>query len=68
MKAIIGTVNGNGVCGIGLQLDCIRACLLGSVNDADGTVIILQVIAGQQIQDLSVAEPDLEEIFMHYYR
>ena len=27
----------------------------------------LQVIAGQQIQDLSVAEPDLEEIFMHYY-
>ena len=29
--------------------------------------LLLQVLAGQHIRDLSVAEPDLEEIFMHYY-
>ena len=28
---------------------------------------LLQVLAGSQIQDLTIAEPDLEEIFMHYY-
>lgn len=28
---------------------------------------LLQVFAGQQISDLSISEPDLEEIFMHYY-
>ncbi len=28
---------------------------------------LLQVLAGQQIKDLSISEPDLEEIFMHYY-
>ena len=28
---------------------------------------LLQVLAKQQVQDLSVSEPDLEEIFMHYY-
>lgn len=29
--------------------------------------VLLQALAGQHIEDLSVAEPDLEEIFMHYY-
>ena len=28
---------------------------------------LLQVLAGQYIQDLSISEPNLEEIFMHYY-
>lgn len=28
---------------------------------------LLQVLADSQIQDLTIAEPDLEEIFMHYY-
>ena len=28
---------------------------------------LLQNLAGGDITDLSVAEPDLEEIFMHYY-
>lgn len=28
---------------------------------------LLQILAGSDITDLSVAEPDLEEIFMHYY-
>lgn len=29
--------------------------------------LLLQALAKQSIEDLSVAEPDLEEIFMHYY-
>jgi len=28
---------------------------------------LLQVLAASQIQDLTISEPDLEEIFMHYY-
>lgn len=28
---------------------------------------LLQVFAKQNIQDISISEPDLEEIFMHYY-
>ena len=28
---------------------------------------LLQVLADSQIQDLTIAEPDLEEIFIHYY-
>ena len=28
---------------------------------------LLQVLAKQQVQDLSISEPNLEEIFMHYY-
>ena len=28
---------------------------------------LLQVLAESHITDLSVAEPDLEEIFLHYY-
>ena len=28
---------------------------------------LLQTLVDGQIQDLTVAEPDLEEIFMHYY-
>ena len=28
---------------------------------------LMQVLAKQQLQDLSISEPDLEEIFMHYY-
>jgi len=28
---------------------------------------LLQVFAKQEIKDLSISEPDLEEIFMHYY-
>lgn len=29
---------------------------------------LLQTLAGQPVLDLTVAEPDLEEIFMHYYQ
>ena len=29
---------------------------------------LLQVFAKQNIQDISISEPDLEEIFMHYYK
>ena len=28
---------------------------------------LLQTLSAGQVTDLSVAEPDLEEIFMHYY-
>ena len=28
---------------------------------------LLQALSKQQVQDLSISEPDLEEIFMHYY-
>lgn len=28
---------------------------------------LLSVLCGQEVEDLSVTEPDLEEIFMHYY-
>ena len=28
---------------------------------------LLQVLANQQVEDISVGEPDLEEIFLHYY-
>ena len=28
---------------------------------------LIRVLSGQDIHDLSIAEPDLEEIFMHYY-
>lgn len=33
----------------------------GDIND------LIRVLSGQDIHDLSIAEPDLEEIFMHYY-
>ncbi len=33
----------------------------GDINE------LIRVLAGQKIADLSVSEPDLEEIFMHYY-
>ena len=33
----------------------------GDINE------LLQVFAKQNIQDISISEPDLEEIFMHYY-
>lgn len=29
---------------------------------------LLQVLAAGQVSDLSISEPDLEEIFMHYYK
>lgn len=29
--------------------------------------VLLRVLAKQSVQDLSISEPDLEEIFMHYY-
>lgn len=28
---------------------------------------LLQALAGQRLEDISIAEPDLEEIFLHYY-
>ena len=33
----------------------------GDINE------LIRALSGQDIQDLSIAEPDLEEIFMHYY-
>lgn len=53
------------------QLDGIR-----DLKELDGTVsflysgdikYLLQVLANGNITDLSIAEPDLEEIFLHYY-
>ena len=29
---------------------------------------LLAALAGGSVQDLSIAEPDLEEIFLHYYQ
>ena len=29
--------------------------------------LLISALAGQKIEDISVSEPDLEEIFMHYY-
>ncbi len=29
---------------------------------------LLTVLSGQEVEDLSISEPDLEEIFMHYYK
>ena len=29
--------------------------------------LLISALAGQEIEDISVSEPDLEEIFMHYY-
>lgn len=34
----------------------------GDINE------LLQAFAKQNIQDISISEPDLEEIFMHYYK
>ena len=31
-------------------------------------VELLTVLSGQEVEDLSISEPDLEEIFMHYYK
>ena len=33
----------------------------GDINE------LIRALSGQDIHDLSIAEPDLEEIFMHYY-
>ena len=30
--------------------------------------LLLQTLAGQRIEDISISEPDLEEIFLHYYQ
>ena len=29
---------------------------------------LLQTLAVQRIEDITIAEPDLEEIFLHYYQ
>ena len=47
-----------------------------NVQEENGTVSflysgemgqLLQVLAAGKVADLSVAEPDLEEMFLHYY-
>lgn len=47
-----------------LQKSCEDASFLygGTVSN------LLQVLSNQQVLDLTVTEPDLEEIFMHYYQ
>lgn len=29
---------------------------------------LLQTLAAQKIEDITISEPDLEEIFLHYYQ
>ncbi|MGB5049137.1 MAG: ABC transporter ATP-binding protein, partial [Caldilineaceae bacterium] len=41
--------------------DAIRFFYKGDIN------AITQIIGGQQIADVTIEEPSLEEIFMHYY-
>lgn len=59
-----GEVDFKGVAGIrDLQtVDCSSSFLYnGDINE------LISMLSGKRIIDLTVAEPDLEEIFMHYY-
>ena len=59
-----GSVDLSGLAGVrDLQVDGDSVSFLygGNIND------LLHILAANQIKDLSLAEPDLEEIFLHYY-
>lgn len=59
-----GSVVLDGLDGIRDRKDAGRAVSFLYSGDMDA---LLQVLAAGHISDLSVSEPDLEEIFMHYY-
>lgn len=42
--------------------DSISFLYSGDIN------VLIRTLAGEQIEDLSISEPDLEEIFLHYYK
>lgn len=52
----------NGVRDLQQNDNAINFLYSGDINE------LLKVLSEKQIQDLSVSEPNLEEIFMHYYR
>lgn len=62
--AVHGTVELGPLSGVrGLQTSASGTTFLysGSIN------ALLSTLSGGSIQDLSISEPDLEEIFLHYY-
>ena len=58
----------------------IPSCICGKINiqtaSSMATTVVhitndalpCLVLSGQEVEDLSISEPDLEEIFMHYYK
>lgn len=57
----IGYFEMNGVCQIDSKENTISFLFKGNIND------VMKKIAGIEIANLWIEEPDLEEIFMHYY-
>ena len=53
--------NLSGVCGLQKIEDGSSFLYAGDINE------LIHFLSGSNIRDLTVAEPDLEEIFMHYY-
>lgn len=61
-----GQEAGSGIYSMGIrdlkkEGDAVRFLYAGDINQ------LVKGLAGQHILDLSISEPDLEEIFMHYY-
>lgn len=56
-----GAMYGMGIRDLKKEGDTVRFLYAGDIN------LLVQGLAGQHILDLSISEPDLEEIFMHYY-
>lgn len=61
---IRGSVDLKGVAGIRDRKDSQGACSFLFGGDMD--VLLKRLVSGQ-IQDLTISEPDLDEVFMHYY-
>lgn len=62
--SIQGCVNLEGLVGIRDMEEaagCVSFLYSGDMNR------LLQILSAGQITDITVSEPDLEEIFMHYY-
>ena len=51
-----------GIKDIKINGDTINFLYSGELN------LLLHMLAGLSITDVNISEPDLEEIFMHYYR
>lgn len=62
---IVGDVNVNGLEGVRderKEQDTLSFLYSGDIN------ILMKYISESRIKDISITEPDLEEIFMHYYK
>lgn len=62
---IVGDVNVNGLEGVRderKEQDTLSFLYSGDIN------ILVKYISESRIKDISITEPDLEEIFMHYYK